>query len=135
LNHPYAAYDIVGFESPQPNTEGDALARLLVRCEEISASFHILRQVVDHLDRVSGGPWKASFPPHVDGRGIGWAEAPQGELIYCVELRDGVLARVKPRSASFHNLSLFHSVFRGDVLTDFAFIEASFGLSIAGAAG
>ena len=39
-----------------------------------------------------------------------------------------------PRSASFHNLVLFHDVFDGDILTDFPFIEASFGLSVAGVA-
>ena len=44
------------------------------------------------------------------------------------------LRRVKPRSASFHNLSLFPDVFTGDIFTDFAFIEASFGLSMAGVA-
>ena len=37
-------------------------------------------------------------------------------------------------SASFHNLVLMHEVFAGDILTDFPFIEASFGLSVAGAA-
>jgi Ni,Fe-hydrogenase III large subunit len=39
------------------------------------------------------------------------------------------------RSASFHNLPLFHTVFAGDIFTDFPFIEASFGVSIAGVAG
>jgi formate hydrogenlyase subunit 5 len=29
---------------------------------------------------------------------------------------------------------LFHEVFAGDILTDFPFIEASFGLSVAGVA-
>ena len=38
------------------------------------------------------------------------------------------------RSASFHNLVLMHEVFAGDILTDFPFIEASFGLSVAGVA-
>ena len=51
-----------------------------------------------------------------------------------VELRQGLLVRVKPRSASFHNLALFPVAFPNDILTDFAFIEASFGLSIAGVA-
>ena len=38
------------------------------------------------------------------------------------------------RSASLHNLVLLHDVFHGDVLTDFPFIEASFGLCYAGVA-
>ena len=58
-----------------------------------------------------------------------------GELLYLVEAEGGRLRRVKPRSASFHNLSIFPEAFGGDIFTDFAFIEASFGLSIAGVAG
>ena len=47
----------------------------------------------------------------------------QGRIVHC-----------HPRSASFHNLVLMHEVFTGDILTDFPFIEASFGLSVAGVA-
>ena len=79
------------------------------------------------------GPWAADVEP-ADGTAWGWAEAPQGELLYLVETEGGRLRRVKPRSASFHNLSLFPEAFGGDIFTDFAFIEASFGLSIAGVA-
>ena len=55
-------------------------------------------------------------------------------MLYEVELVDGRIARCQPRSASFHNLVLMHEVFTGDILTDFPFIEASFGLSVAGVA-
>jgi len=51
-----------------------------------------------------------------------------------LELADGRIVRCQPRSASFHNLVLMHEVFTGDILTDFPFIEASFGLSVAGVA-
>ena len=67
-------------------------------------------------------------------RAVGWAEAPQGEVIYDVQLAGGRIIRCHPRSASFHNLVLMHEVFAGDILTDFPFIEASFGLSVAGVA-
>ena len=70
-----------------------------------------------------------------DGLALGWVEAPQGELLYLVEAEGGRLVRVKPRCASFHNLALFAEAFRGDIFTDFVFIEASFGLSIAGVSG
>jgi Ni,Fe-hydrogenase III large subunit len=62
-------------------------------------------------------------------------EAPQGELVYLVEISDGRITRVKPRTASFHNLAFLPEAFRGDILTDFVFIEASFGVSMAGVAG
>jgi Ni,Fe-hydrogenase III large subunit len=51
-----------------------------------------------------------------------------------VSLAAGRITRCHPRSASFHNLVLMHEVFTGDILTDFPFIEASFGLSVAGVA-
>jgi formate hydrogenlyase subunit 5 len=67
------------------------------------------------------------------GLAVGWAEAPQGEVLYLLELGDdGRISYCAPRSASFHNLMLFPSAFIGDILTDFPFNEASFGLSIAG---
>lgn len=134
---PYAAYGHLGHQLLEPRDEGDALARQHVRLEEIWGAFHLIRQAVDHLGELGepeDGIWHA---PMEDGSGeaLGWAEAPQGEVLYLVEIREGRLVRVKPRSASFHNLALFPSAFNGDILTDFVFIEASFGLSIAGVAG
>jgi Ni,Fe-hydrogenase III large subunit len=113
---------------------GDAQERLRVRWEEVAEALDLARQAVDALD----GP-AAQEPLAVplgvpDGRGIGWAEAPQGEVLYAVDVAGGRIRRCVPRSASFHNLALFPAVFAGDIFTDFAFIEASFGLSIAGAA-
>jgi formate hydrogenlyase subunit 5 len=70
----------------------------------------------------------------VGGRAVGWAEAPQGEVLSLVEAVDGRVTHVTQRSASFHNLAAYPSAFQKDIFTDVAFIEASFGLSIAGAA-
>jgi formate hydrogenlyase subunit 5 len=55
-------------------------------------------------------------------------------VLYGLEIRDGVIGRCFARSASLHNMLLFHDVFNGDVFTDFPFIEASFGLCYAGVA-
>lgn len=129
---PYDAYPMLGLEPHRHETAGDAMARLRVRWTEVHESFHLLRQVVDDL-RDDDSDLAAPLPP-VTGRAIGLAEAPQGEVLYAVELVDGVVVRGAPRSASFHNLVLFHEVFAGDIFTDFPFIEASFGVSIAGVA-
>jgi formate hydrogenlyase subunit 5 len=51
-----------------------------------------------------------------------------------VRVEHGRITRCRIRPASFHNLVLMHEVFAGDILTDFPFIEASFGVSVAGAA-
>jgi formate hydrogenlyase subunit 5 len=128
---PYAAYGLLAMGvSTRP--DGDALARLEVRVGEIASSFHLLRQAADELAEADGGPLRSGCGP-ADGRAVGWAEAPQGEVLYDVRVEAGLITRCRVRSASFHNLILMHEVFAGDILTDFPFIEASFGLSVAGA--
>jgi len=131
---PYGAYGIIEMPAHRYRDSGDALGRQLVRNEEIRGAFELCRRALEELaGRSPDGPWKVPVAP-VDGTAWGSVEAPQGELLYLVEMEAGRLRRVKPRSASFHNLSLFPDVFNGDIFTDFAFIEASFGLSMAGAA-
>jgi formate hydrogenlyase subunit 5 len=130
---PYDAYEMLGTEPVRQHSGADAMTRLQVRVEEVAQAFRLVRQALSDLpERVRVTP-RVSCEP-LDGRAVGWAEAPQGEVLYDVTVEDGRIARCQPRSASFHNLVLMHEVFAGDILTDFPFIEASFGLSVAGAA-
>jgi Ni,Fe-hydrogenase III large subunit len=131
-SRPYGGYRQLGF-APASREDGDALARQLVRNDEMASSLHLVRQTADELEFLADGAWAAPIED-ATGDGLGWAESPQGEVIYLVRLEGGMLARARPRAASFHNLSLFTAAFPKDITTDFAFIEASFGLSIAGAA-
>ena len=130
---PYDAYGSLAVRTAS-GQDGDAMARLEVRVDEIAQSIHLLRQAADELSEAGGSRLLAECDP-ADGRGIGWAEAPQGEVLYDVQVAGGLIGRCRARSASFHNLVLMHEVFAGDILTDFPFIEASFGLSIAGVSG
>ena len=126
--------DLARFTPPRLDI-GDAQSRLQIRWSEIEESSRLLLTAVDDLDRAGEeAPLITQVDPDLTGRGIGRVEAPQGELLYLVEIVDGHLVRCKPRTASFHNLPLFHAVFNTDILTDFPFIEASFGLSPAGVA-
>jgi formate hydrogenlyase subunit 5 len=129
---PYDAYEELTVEAAT-HSAGDAMARLRVRWDEVDQAFRLIRQVLSDFPERTGLTPRAPCHP-VDGRAVGWAEAPQGEVLYDVTIADGRIARCQPRSASFHNLVLMHEVFAGDILTDFPFIEASFGLSVAGAA-
>jgi len=133
LARPYDAYPSLAVEPARKHAAGDALARLRVRWEEVDQAFALLRQVAGELTERSGDPPRLPCEPG-RGRAVGWAEAPQGEVLYDVALDAGTIIRCQPRSASFHNLVLMHEVFTGDILTDFPFIEASFGLSVAGVA-
>jgi Ni,Fe-hydrogenase III large subunit len=132
---PYDAYPALNVPPLRVYSEGDALARLRVRWDEVDQSFALIAQVTGALAGFSGrdGPMLAPCEPP-DGRATGWAEAPQGEVLYDVAVAGGRVSWCRPRSASFHNLVLMHEVFAGDILTDFPFIEASFGLSVAGVA-
>jgi formate hydrogenlyase subunit 5 len=133
LTRPYDGYLSLAVPPAPAHTAGDAMARLRVRWEEVDQAFGLIRQAAEDL------PERAADLPRVpckraSGRAVGWAEAPQGEVLYDVLLREGRIVHCHPRSASFHNLVLMHEVFTGDILTDFPFIEASFGLSVAGVA-
>jgi formate hydrogenlyase subunit 5 len=135
---PYDGYPLPGVshpeaDPPKEHTAGDALARLRVRWDEAAQAFGLIKRAIGQLPGHPAKDLRAPCDP-VDGRAVGWAEAPQGEVFYDLTSAGGRIARCQPRSASFHNLVLMHEVFAGDILTDFPFIEASFGLSVAGAA-
>jgi formate hydrogenlyase subunit 5 len=128
---PYGDYRRLGLQVVAHPGE-DAMARVLVRFGELTESLRILRQSIDHLRRADGEV-VAQLPADGSGCAFGWAEAAQGELVIWVELRDGLLSSMRIASPSLRNWALFDHAFPKDVLTDFAFIEHSFGLTPAGA--
>ncbi|HEX4115948.1 MAG TPA: hypothetical protein VHY18_08755 [Solirubrobacteraceae bacterium] len=128
---PYGDYRRLGLQVIT-HREGDAMARVNVRFGELFESLRILRQAIDHLRR-GDGELRQPLPADATGAAFGWAEAPQGELVVWVELRDGLVHQVHLASPSLRNWALFDHAFPKDVLTDFAFIEHSFGLTPAGA--
>ncbi len=132
-HRPYGAYWVLTPHRGPARTAGDALSRLRVRFDEVAESFELITEAL----RMFGderGPLRAEIRPSA-GLAVGAAEAPQGEVLYLVRLgADGRVLRCAPRSASFVNLSVFPLTFVGDIFTDFVFNEASFGVSIAGAA-
>jgi formate hydrogenlyase subunit 5 len=132
FERPYGAYRRLGFEVATA-LDGDAMARLTVRFAEVGQSLHLVRQALDGLARAGGELLAAPAPAGRAAGAHGWAEAPQGELLYRVELRGARVEQVRIASPSLRNWPLFTAAFRGDVLTDFSFIEHSFGLTPAGA--
>jgi len=136
LERPYGGYLQLGFAPVDERSAGDALARQWIRVEEIAGSWHLIRQALDGLSELPHGPWRVPIPVSgLHGSSVGWSESPQGELIYVVDLADGLIISAKPLTASFHNFALFPRAFNGDIFTDFVFIEASFGVNLAGVAG
>ncbi|WP_022900665.1 NADH-quinone oxidoreductase subunit C [Humibacter albus] len=134
--HPYDGYRSLPLPAePALDTDGDARARLRVRWQEVDTSFDLIERAVVALDQIEDSRWSGDRPVTVpDGPALGVAEGPQGEVLYSVRFEGGVIARCLARSPALHDLVAFHDAFHTDVFTDFAFIEASFGLSYAGVA-
>jgi Ni,Fe-hydrogenase III large subunit len=131
-NRPYDAYRVLPPAAPPAFDAGDAMARARVRWHEIGSSATLIQSALADL---ADSDDRLHVPvPVADGFAVGWAEAAQGEALYGLELAGGVIRRCFARSASFHNMVLFHDVWVGDIFTDLPFTEASFGLSYAGIA-
>lgn len=127
---PYGDYRRLGLQMVTFE-QGDAMARIHVRFGEIAESVRIVRQAIDQLRR-RDGELRISLPARASGAGLGWAEAPQGELLAWVEIDQGRITNLHLASPDLRNWALFEHAFPKDVLTDFAFIEHSFGLTPAG---
>lgn len=130
---PYDGYPLLPPVPASERSGADALARLRTRWDEVAQAFRLIQRATFQLSKRREPILRVPCDP-TDGRAVGWTEAPQGEVLYDVTIEAGRITVGQPRSASFHNLVLMHQVFAGDILTDFPFIEASFGLSVGGAA-
>jgi formate hydrogenlyase subunit 5 len=110
--------------------DGDAMARMDVRFQEIDAALELIRHALGSLGT---GPLRSSIGPLVRDSALGAVESPRGETLYWLEAAGpDALGFCKLRAASFVNYGIFNRVFDSQVLTDFAFIEHSLGLSPAG---
>jgi formate hydrogenlyase subunit 5 len=130
LERPYGAYGRLGFRIARA-TDGDAMARFEVRLEEIDQSLHLIRQALERMNVETAALRHAVSD--ASGEGCGWAEAPNGEIIYWLALDRGRVEEAHIVSSSLRNWPLLSESYRGDVLTDVSFIEHSFGLTPAGA--
>lgn len=123
---PYAWYDEIDFKIIT-RTEGDSLARMLVRFDEALESIKIIRQAIDKLPK---GPISAlKIPPRSfkPGDALSRVEAPRGELLYHVISRGGRNPyRVKIRTPSFTNILNSVFAYRDATLSDVPVILASF---------
>ncbi len=131
VHHPYSRYEELSLEIPI-RTNGDALARAEVRGEALMNAFDLIMQATELLE---AGEFKAGRPITQSelADGLGWSEGPRGSCIYAVRIRNGLLERVKIKSASFSNWKVFPLTVHSSNMMDYAINEASFGLTIAGA--
>ncbi|MFQ3293066.1 MAG: membrane-bound hydrogenase subunit alpha [Halobacteriales archaeon] len=125
---PYAAYDEVDFDVVT-HEDGDLLARVLVRLEEIVQSCDIVEQVLDEMPDgdLKGSPRPTHTLPNMveEGEAISRYEAPRGELIHYIE-SDGsdMPERVKVRAPTLANWLTVVEGLKGSYIADTPMIVA-----------
>jgi NADH-quinone oxidoreductase subunit D len=115
---PYSVYPQFDFKIPV-YPEGDSMARYLVHMDEMEQSLRIIEQA---LDQIPAGPVMGKVPRIL--------RLPPGDCCYAVEAARGrfmvrivsdgkdIPYRVKLRTPSFSNLSLYEEASRGMILPD-----------------
>lgn len=128
---PYSVYPELSFDVPTQDV-GDAMARYLVRVAELEQSIRIVEQALDLLP--DGPCWDPLAPRAVmpaKGEASFAVESARGKVVIRVRSDGtGVPYRVKLRSPSFSNLSLFPALSRGTLLADAVSILGSLDLVI-----
>jgi Ni,Fe-hydrogenase III large subunit len=116
LNDPYAAYDEVPFDIVT-RKEGDVLALLRLRLDEILVSANLVSYAVQHLP---DGPIRVKIPPIIPaGEHSSHCEAPRGEIYYYVRSTGGRTPdRVKSRQPTLANLPTALEMLKGQTIAD-----------------
>ncbi|HDI02277.1 MAG TPA: hydrogenase large subunit, partial [Ignisphaera sp.] len=121
-DYPYAAYPYVSFRVAV-YSEGDNLARTLVRVDEIFESIEIIKQLLDRLPRGSIIVEHWDIEPYRIG--IGNVEAPRGEVVHMVITGTYTPYRWRVRAPTYQNLPAVPIMLRGVELADAAITIAS----------
>jgi formate hydrogenlyase subunit 5 len=120
----YGAFDVAR------HSDGDAMARMEVRFQEVESSLGLIDEA---LAALAPGAARVDVRAFTRDAALGAAESARGETLYWLEADGASMLRFcKLRAASFVNFGIFNRVFDSQVLTDFSFIEHSLGLSPAG---
>jgi NADH-quinone oxidoreductase subunit D len=127
---PYSAYPEFDFDIPVYD-EGDSMARYMVRMEEMEQSLRIIEQA---LDKLPDGEVNVKVPRVI--------KVPPGDYCYAVEAARGrftvrlvsngkpIPYRLKLRTPSFTNLSLYEEASQGMMLADALALMGSLDLVI-----
>ena len=138
--------------APITKAEGDALARMELRAEEVLQSCDIILAQLAALKQEgeAGDPAAAQaaassggmHTPPAEGEagaakhrgGVGAAESPSGTIAWWVEVEEGLIRSAYVSTPSFFGFRIFAEAITGHIFTDFPFALDSFGLSFADAA-
>jgi Ni,Fe-hydrogenase III large subunit len=133
--HAHPFYDLAPHLTVATHTDGDVLARFLVRAQEIETSVNLLIHLADGLAPGDIGSWPGAKtgPEPGPSSGIGIVEGWRGTITHRVELTaDHTVTRVKIVDPSFFNWPALPVAMAGTIVPDFPLTNKSFNLSYAG---
>ena len=123
--HPYSVYPELEFDIPT-RSEGDCLARYLLRMDEVRQSLRIIDQC---LHQMPDGPVMARLPRLLrprPGRAFAAVEGPRGEYaVYAVSDGSDQPFRFRIHDPSFLHLQSFNLLMPGHLIADWMAINAS----------
>ncbi|UCC67909.1 MAG: NADH-quinone oxidoreductase subunit C [Armatimonadota bacterium] len=117
VDHPYAAYADLGVQI-KVHSDGDVLARTMVRLEEVVEAVRLIRLA---LKQMPDGPIINNLTEEIpEGlEGISVVEAPRGEAIhYVMTGPDNRPARWRVRAPTYANLQAVPPMIQGDAIAD-----------------
>ena len=111
--------------------EGDVLARVAVRFDEVTGSCRIIQSL---LRTLPSGPHTAPVPvPAAGALGVGIIEGWRGPVLLALEAgANGQIQRCHPHDPSWHNWPVLEHAVIGNIVPDFPLINKSFNLSYSG---
>lgn len=126
---PYADASPAGLDfAPCMISEGDALARAVMRLEESALAITLARVMLADLP---AGPVGAPLPSG-SGKGLGVAEGPEGEIWHFLAIEGGMIVAAFPCDPGWRVALVLETALLGADWDEFALIRASFGGAVSG---
>lgn len=139
LDRPYGAYKDF---APKHclRKKGDVLSRYEVKANEIRASVALILRLTENLPKGPVFPESTGYAGNnssgnsseATGYSLALVEAPRGQNLHWVYLKNGLVDRYKVRTASFCNWQAIEHAVLGNIVPDFPLINKSLNLSYAG---
>ncbi|MCL4430237.1 MAG: hydrogenase large subunit, partial [Chloroflexi bacterium] len=127
ITHPYGLYRELNLKG-RTQQNGDVLARFNLKAQEVLDSVQIIQRITSKLE-----PGEMSVPYQIkDGYALSIVEAPRGQNVHWVYIKNGLVDRYKVRTASFCNWQAMEHAVLGNIVPDFPLINKSMNLSYAG---
>jgi NADH-quinone oxidoreductase subunit D len=116
INYPYELYDEFKFKVIVEK-EGDVYARMIVRLKEILESIKIIREA---MARMPATKLKFNyFNFHIkEGMSVSRVEAPRGELLHFLAVKDNIIQRAKLRTPTFLYMNIYPVILSNIDITD-----------------